>query len=382
MIRQSRREHILGLATVAGLMGLPMRAFAADAPQPTLEGFTPAALAKLRATGGIPALGGARAADGGRAILVADGLRSLGAATPVTTNDLWHIGSITKSYTSTLVARLVEKGGISWDTSVGEVLGSTAPGMKDVYKPVTFRHLCSHHSGLPRGITNTEMVKFPVLNPADPRPDRLRYAALALADDPVAAPGEKMLYSNSGYVIAGAMLEVIYKQSWEKLLAAHVFKPLGQSSAGYGAPGTPGKLDQPLGHTLFGEPKTLTPVPLDRSDLPADLPAVLGPAGLVHMTLADMVKYLNAHLQMPASFLKPESWKTLHTPPYTENYAMGWVVRPGGEIWHNGSNNRWYAEVIVDFARKRVAFSACNDGDRTQSGPAVAALLKGAIDGV
>ncbi len=383
MIHQSRREHILGLATVAGLAALPMRAFAADAaPQLTLESFTAAALAKLRATGGIPALGGARAANGGQAMLVVDGLRSIDAATPVTTNDLWHIGSITKSYTSTLVARLVEKGGISWDTTIGEILGSAAPNMKQVYKPVTLRHLCSHHSGLPRGIANAEMIKFPVINPADPRPDRLRYAALALADDPIAAPGEKMLYSNSGYVIVGAMLETIYKQSWEKLLATHVFKPLGQSSAGYGAPGTAGKLDQPLGHALFGEPQKLTAIPLGKPDMPADLPAVLGPAGLVHMTLADMVKYLNAHMQMPASFLKPESWKTLHTPPYTENYAMGWVVRPGGEIWHNGSNNRWYAEILVDFTRKRVAFSATNDGDRSKSAPAVAALLKGAIDAV
>lgn len=382
MIRQSRREHILGLTTVAGLAGLPMRAFAADEPKPTLESFTPAALAKLRATGGIPALGGARAANGGKAMLVVDGVRSLDASTPVSPNDLWHIGSITKSYTSTLVARLVEKGGVSWDTTVGEILGGAAPDMKEVYKPVTLRHLCSHHSGLPRGIAGPAMMSFPVVGPADPHPNRIRYAALALADEPVAAPGEKMLYSNSGYVIAGTMLETIYKQSWEKLLAAHVFKPLGQSSAGYGAPGTIGKLDQPLGHMLFGEPQKLIPVPLGKPGLPQDLPAVLGPAGLVHMTLADMIKYLNAHMQMPASFLKPESWKTLHTPPYTENYAMGWVVRPGGEIWHNGSNGRWYAEILVDFARRRVAFSASNDGDRPRSGPAVEALLKGAIDAV
>jgi len=378
MIEQSRREHLLGLFAAAGMLSLPARALAADAPL-TLDSFTPAGLAKLRATGGIPALGGAGSFNTGKPKIVVDGLRSLDAAVPVTANDLWHIGSISKSYTSTLVARLVEQGGISWDTTVADILGSAAPAMKESYKRVTFRHLCSHHSGLPRGIAQPEMMSFPVANPADPRPDRLRYSVLALADDPIAAPGEKMLYSNSGYVVAGTMLEVVYKKSWEDLVTAHVLKPLGQKSAGFGAPGTPGKLDQPVGHMLSGDPPKLVPVPLGGT-IPVDLPAVLGPAGLIHMTLADMIKYLNAHMTMPASFLKPESWKTLHTPPYTENYAMGWVARPGGEIWHNGSNGRNYAEVLIDFARKRVAFSATNDGDRAKSAPAIVALLKGAID--
>ena len=97
------------------------------------------------------------------------------------------------------------------------------------------------------------------------------------------------------------------------------------------------------------------------------------------MNLRDLTAYLNAHLEQPVAFLKPESWKTLHTPPFGGNYAMGWVVRDGGGLWHNGSNTLWYAEMCVDPAKGIVAAVACNQGDLNQSQPAVQALLQGAV---
>jgi hypothetical protein len=65
---------------------------------------------------------------------------------------------------------------------------------------------------------------------------------------------------------------------------------------------------------------------------------------------------------------------------HTGDYAMGWLKLPDGSIWHDGSNGRWYTEMQVDRLRGRVAFVGSNDGDRAKSQPAVAAVLKGAME--
>ena len=371
-----------GLTAVAGRV---LAATPADEPykSPPLDGYTEAALAKVREAAGVPGMAAAYADKGGKAVLRADGLRSIDGTARVTSSDLWHIGSMGKSMTSTLVARMVEHGGISWDTTIGEILGPSVPTMQESYKRATLRHLCSHHAGLSRDpidLTDGAKFGFPEKSPADPHPDRLRFAGMALQETPIGAPGEKMLYSNSGYVIAATMLEVVFKKPWEKLIVAQVFEPLQLRSAGLGPPGTPGKLDQPLGHLLPKDAVRLVPAVLGNPDTPADLPAVIGPAGLIHISPSDMIHYLNAHLLGPESFLRAGSWTILHTPPYTGDYAMGWLRQPGGSIWHNGSNGRWYTELQVDRARGRVAFVGSNDGDRAKSQPAVAAVLKGAME--
>ena len=321
---------------------------------------------------GLPGVGVAFAKGSAMTTILAAGVRSAQAATPVTADDQWHLGSMTKSMTATLVARLVEAGGgITWDTKVGDVLGDKVPDMNPAYRAATFRHLCSHHAGLQPNIDMDQLTSFSRVDGGDPRPDRLRYAALALKQTPVAALGEKMVYANNGYIVAGAMLEAVFDKSWESLITEHVFQPLALISAGFGPPGTPGKLDQPVGHM------DTTPYP-PGPGAPADNPVALGPAGRVHMNLRDLTAYLRAHMQQLPTFLKPDSWKTLHTPPFDGDYAMGWVVR-NGTLWHNGSNTLWYAEMVVDPKAITVAAVACNQGDLKQSQPGVGLLLQDAL---
>jgi CubicO group peptidase (beta-lactamase class C family) len=273
--------------------------------------------------------------------------------------------------TATLVARMIETDRhLTWDTTVGDILGDDIPGMDPAYRSVTFRHLLTHRSGLPASLDPVVRNAFPrpgeVGTPADPRPDRLRWATSALLSPPQAAAGAKMIYSNSGYIIAGAMLENVCAKPWEDLITDQVFVPLGLPSAGFFAPGTSGRLDQPLGHSYDpAAPDSLTPIPLGTNDHHTDNPVAMAPSGGVHMNLADLLKYLRAHLNCPHDYLSEASWKALHTPLFGGNYAMGWFVNKDGVLSHDGTNTLWFAMVKINPTRGLVSAATANDDRQT-----------------
>jgi hypothetical protein len=96
------------------------------------------------------------------------------------------------------------------------------------------------------------------------------------------------------------------------------------------------------------------------------------------MSMRDLLQFLKAHRDR-TEFLRPETWRALHTPPFGGDYAMGWIVRSDGARWHNGSNTLWYAEATFNEASGTVAAAACNYGDLAKSTPAVGrALLEAA----
>ncbi len=340
---------------------------------PTLP-LTQERLEALLAECGAPAL--AAAASGARNTLnLAAGVRSTATEAPATTGDLWHLGSITKSMTATLAARLADSGHLSWDDTLEGVLGAAVPDMRAEYRDVSLRRLCSHTAGLIRDLPLAQAAQF-AMRSGDVRADRIAAARIALRADPVPLPpGQTFLYSNIGYVIAGAMLETIMDAAWEELMAEHVFAPLGMHGAGIGVPDAP---DQPAGHIL--NPRTGAPVPVPLDVPPGDIPDYAGPAGRVYAPLEDALRYLAAHRDRDP-YLSAESWDILHTPPFGGAYAMGWIVRPDG-LWHNGSMGSWYAEMLFDPARGIAAAAASNLGPARGVDAAVASALAGAAEAV
>lgn len=312
-----------------------------------------------RQSAGTPAMGAAWS-RGNHSDLLVTGLRSSGATIPVQSGDQWHWGSITKSMTATLCGRLVEAGVIQWDTTIGQALDEEGGPVPQAYRDATLLHLLSHRAGLQPNIA--EINDFS-LHVADARAERLKYARLALAQKRAGAPGAQNVYSNNGYVVVGAMLEKLTGKAWETLIQKEVFAPLGVKHAGLGAPGEPGRIDQPIGHAVVKGERTPHP-PGGPDD---DNPVAMGPAGRVHMPLADMLVYLRAHRDRPARFLKPATWDKLHTPHFGDNYALGWFTRKDGRLWHGGSNTLWMAEVLVDPKTGSVSAACANDAaDTTQ----------------
>ena len=301
-------------------------------------------LHELRLMARAPAMGVGWQFTGMRAHVLVDGRRAVDRPVAVEPSDQWHLGSVTKSFTATLVARLVDAGRLTWHSTIGEVLGTQITTMLPAYHDVTVLHLLSHHGGLPRDREGE-------FKATDLHSSRMAYAREALQQPPSAPMGTKMSYSNADYVVVALMLETLVGRPWESLIADYVFTPLRLRSAGLGPPGTRGRLDQPMGHMAAAT--GLRPVR-------ADIPAVMAPAGRVHMNLDDLLAYLEAHRDRPTGFLKEESWAALHTPPFGGDYALGWFVSPTGVLSHGGTNSKWKSEVLVDGPSGLVCASVAN----------------------
>lgn len=295
----------------------------------------------------LPALGAAIVTSEGLEAIGTVGVRSWAAAAKVSIDDQWHIGSCTKSITATLVARLVERGVLGWDTTIGSVLGK---GVHAAWRDVTITWLVCHRSGAPLNF-DENLWQTMVARGGSPREQRRFFVGEGLKTPPTATPNSGTVYSNSGFLVAGVMLEVLTDTSWEDLVRREVFEPLGMTRTGFGAPGTPGKLDQPLGHTRGTDGwSPIAPGPN------ADNPAATGPAGSIHTTLSDWSRFVAAHLRGERGdqrFLKTSSWKRLHAPGGKGwEYSPGWVVSEevssgGTRLRHLGSNGYWVAEATM-----------------------------------
>lgn len=287
------------------------------------------------------------------------GVRKSGDETPVGTNDFFHIGSCTKSMTATLAAMLIEEGRLHWNTTISEVFPELRDKMDPQYRAVTLEQLLTHRGGVP---TEPPPAAWSRAWAAKGTPTQQRYEFISsvLTNAPAAASGSKFIYSNQGYAIAGAMLEKTMGVPWETLMTTRLFKPLGMSSAGFGPPGTPGKVDQPWGHAR----KLFRAVPMQQDNPPA-----IGPAGRVHCSLDDLAKYAVCHLEgeRTGGLLKPETFRKLHTPVDGGDYACGWVCverdwAGGKALMHNGSNTMWYVVMWLAPAKDFAVIAATNTG--------------------
>lgn len=358
------RRLILSFFILWGLAAIPCSCGQKAAEEKSLGGL----LDPIRQKHGVPALGGAIVTSKGLDAIGVVGVRKAGTEIAATADDKWHLGSDTKAMTALLIAALMEQGRLKWETTIEKAFPDLAVSMSPAFKKINLLELLSHRAGLPANlfwglIPRTQTIK-------EQRLASLKAASTAKLDS---EPGTKYLYSNLGYVIAGAMAEAAASASWEVLIKRILFQPLGMESAGFGGVGTPGQIDQPWGHTADGKP-----VKDNGPDM--DNPPVLGPAGRVHCTLSDWAKFIADWLRGARgekALLKPDTYRILQTPPFGGDYALGWVVVErewgGGKVLtHAGSNTtnlavawlaplRDFAVLVVTNQGGPAAFKACDE---------------------
>ena len=280
---------------------------------------------------GAFALGAGMTQDGQVHLRVAGPLHRR-AARMVGQNAAWHVGSIGKSFTASVVMRLVEQGVLSLDAPIGPVLGNPADMHPD-WRALNLRQLLSHTAGVRPNPTQRVLWA----NTMTRRSAVERYWSAPLSGQGAHA------YSNLGYVLVGVVIEAVTGSQWEDTIRSEIAKPLGLQSLGFGSPTGEG---DPWGHRrILGQNLRVDP----RSSR-ADNPAWLGPAGTIHLSLPDLLVWGQTHLAACAgrsAFLNAQSCRVMQT-IVRDDYGLGWVVRRDGAlVWHNGSNSMWYAVLAL-----------------------------------
>lgn len=340
-------------------------------------------LLPIRDKASIPALA-AVAIKGGQIIAQGcAGVRAVSDLDEVTINDKFHLGSCTKAMTATMIARLVDRGVMRWDMTLGQVFADR-PTIHEKFRPARLDQLLTNRGGFPHEASNELWAKL-FQREGTPTEQRLQLLDGTCSVAPEYEPGSKFVYSNQNFAVAGAMAEKVTGKAWEDLMRDELFTPLGITSAGFGAPGSAGEVDQPRGHV--GKLGTLKPAVPGPS---ADNPPAIGPAGTVHMSLPDWARFVALHARADQALLdaKPAedpafalvskaSMARLHQAiggegagvknSDTSGYAMGWGVasRPwadGRVLTHSGSNTMWFCVVWIAPKKDFAVLVATNAG--------------------
>ena len=260
---------------------------------------------------GLPAMAVLIIRNGAVAEQVVRGVRASDTADAALTGDRWHIGSDAKAMTATMIARLVDRGLLSWSAPLRSLLPDTA--MRAEYEDVTLADLLSHRAGL-RDLDDTADAVLLEAAFVDARPlpeQRRAFAATALQEAPIGPARGESVYSNSGYVLAAVVAEHATGKSFEQLMQDEVFQPLGMSVA-Y----APSERGQILGH-LDVRPLT---------GLRADNPPLIAPAGAVRLSMADWARFAIDQMageKGQGALLTAASYFALHTPQGDTSAAPG-----------------------------------------------------------
>ena len=165
-----------------------------------------ARVARLRQETRLTAVAAAVAVDGRLAGTAADGERRRRGGVPVTVDDRWHVGSVTKSMTATLLAVLEDDGRLAADAPLPALLPDVE--MADGWRACTLHHLLTHTAGAPADLPPRCRNVWPATAEALVA-ERRRVAAGVLAAAPESPCGERFAYSNVGYTVAGHVAETV-----------------------------------------------------------------------------------------------------------------------------------------------------------------------------
>jgi CubicO group peptidase (beta-lactamase class C family) len=324
-----------------------------------------------------PAVGLLIMRDGKVADIAVEGQRRNDRADPVQPGDLWRIGSDAKPMTATLIARLLDKGVLNWTTPLAKMLPDLAATMRPEYRAVTLVQLLSHQSGLPHDLND---MKFIESLSKDKRPlpvQRLDVVARALREKPVAPPGTKFSYSNTGFVLAAVIAERATDQTFEDLMRREVFRPLGITDETITDPKGP----EPLGH-IKGEPV------VDTAEV---FPLFCAPAGDWYLTLGDWAKFCldqMAGVHGHGSLLKQATYRFMESRQIKEEdggVGLGWGIFPtimgyqGPFLEHTGSDETWYASAALRPAAESGVLAVSNAGESMGGEKAANRALKAGL---
>ena len=257
---------------------------------------------------GVP--GAALAILDGQGITTAEtGVTNVETGQQVDVTTRFPIWSITKGYTASLVLQLVEEGKLALNDPVLRYLPELqlAKASQAMVGEISVRQLLANTCGL-------SGAHFPDTGDGE---DALERFLPTLADVVlVHPPGERLSYSNPGYVLAGLIVERLTGQSWDAALAERLLTPLGLHETGTRLEHLG---DAPLAveHRVSSEgPPEVLPLWRVRSN---------GPAGATPFaTAVDVVRF--ARHQMSPQWAPLREPQVAFPGPHVESWGLGWAI--------------------------------------------------------
>lgn len=148
------------------------------------------------------------------------GLENLETDTPLRTDGVFEIASVTKPFTATAIMLLVQDGKLRLGDPIDKFIDHAPPAWKDI----TVRELLSHSSGI-KGLGWVECDGSPLLNiTTEGFFDEVAKLPLQFA------PGERAEYSDSGYFLLGMIIEKVSGMRYADFMRRRVFAPFGMTS--------------------------------------------------------------------------------------------------------------------------------------------------------
>lgn len=249
----------------------------------------------------------------------------------------FQIGSITKQFTAACIMLLVEEGKIKLDDPITRHLPDypSNPGDR-----ITIHHLLSHTSGIPNYTAMLDVWNRRALETS------VADLMATFKDKPLEfEPGQEWSYSNSGYIVLGAIVEAASGMSYEEFVESRIFDALGMENSGYDHREEIIE-DRAKGYYLGddGELKNASFVHM----------SVPYAAGALYSTVNDLLTWDQA--LYGEQLLSSTSLEKMFT-PVKNNYGYGFMIQDVFDrklIWHNGgidgfltTLNRWVDEKVT-----------------------------------
>lgn len=269
---------------------------------------------------------------------------------------LFEIGSISKTFTATMLGMAVGEGKLKLDDPVNRYLPDSIPLLQYQGKAATIRTLSNHTSGIPRMPGNFQAT---VVNGKDPYAnytigDLYRFLhELKLGRE----PGSEFEYSNTAVGLLGTILQRMYGKNYEQLLLTDVAEPLGMSDTRVNIRGVDSARFA-SGYDEKGE-----------YNGPWNLSAAFAGAGAIRSTARDLLKYAAAEMGgpgVPGSLAKAmQLTQTLTYQDGQNRIGLGWIfVSSAGDdiLFHNGGTGGYRSYLGINVKKKIAVVLLSNCG--------------------
>ncbi|MGW3668083.1 serine hydrolase domain-containing protein [Streptomyces sp. NPDC005141] len=305
------------------------------------------------------------------------GVGDLRTGAPRSAADRYRVGSITKTFVSTVLLQLEAEGRLSLDDTVDEWLPGVVRGNGNDGTGITLRRLLNHTSGIFDYTADEDFVRTYFLKDGFLRhrydtstPEQL--VAIALSHKPDFAPGTSWNYSNTNYVLAGMVIEKVTGHSYASQIRERIIKPLGLHATS--VPGTRVTLPRPSSRAYSKLAETTTGPTYDVTTLN---PSLASSAGEMISDNADLNRFYTALLR--GRLLPREQLKEMKTTVEVDGipnagYGLGLIDRElscGVHVWGHDGGIHGSVSSAVTTADGRHSLSFNFNGDWSGDSDAV-----------